>query len=215
MPPPARLSFVRGFAALIAAIAWSALVLQYALLLGMTPEGIGPLRATLRFLSFFTVLSNLLVALTASFAVAGTPSAIRDFFVSARVRGAAALCIGITCGIYYFVLAATWSPQGAQLLADVQLHYVVPALYLLWWGGCAVHGQLEWSDALRWLLFPLAFLAWVLARGAWLHEYPYPFLDVDTLGLDVVARNACAIGALFLLAGLVLIGFDRSARRLQ
>lgn len=212
MPATARPSLARVFAATIAAIAWSALVLQYVLLLGMTPDGIGVLLATLRFLSFFTVLSNLLVALTASFALVGTPSALRDFFVSARVRGAAALCIAITCGIYYFVLAATWSPQGAQLLADVELHYVVPALYLAWWIGCAAHGRLAWGDALRWLLFPLAFLLWVLARGAWLHEYPYPFLDVDRLGLGVVARNAGAIGLLFLAAGLALIGFDRVAR---
>ncbi len=111
------------------------------------------------------------------------------------------------------MLSALWSPRGAQWLADILLHYVVPVLYLSWWAGCAPHGRLKWSDALRWLLFPLAFLAWTLARGAWVHEYPYPFVDVDALGVAIVARNVCAIAALFLMGGLVLVAFDRAFPR--
>lgn len=212
MPPGDRFPLARVFAGLIALIAWAALVLQYALLVGMTYDGIGPLRATLRFASFFTVLSNLLVALTSSFALIHSASPVARFFNSARVRGAAALCVGITCLIYYFVLAATWSPQGLQLLADVALHYVVPVFYLLWWIACAPHGSLQWGDALRWLIIPFVFLMWVLIHGALWHEYPYPFLDVDALGLVAVTLNAAAIGVLFLLAGFGLIAFDRTVR---
>ena len=203
----------RAFAAAIAAIAWSALILQYVLLLDATRVDLGPLQATLRFFSFFTVLSNLLVALTTSCALAATHSTPDRFLGGDRVRGAAVLCIGVTCGIYHFVLAATWFPHGAQRVADVVLHYLVPALYVLWWLACAAHGRLVWSDALRWLLLPLAFLLWVLLRGGEVHEYPYPFLDVDALGLGTVLRNAFAIGALFLLAGLALVAFDRGLRR--
>lgn len=207
-----RPSFARAFTALIAVVVWSALVLQYGLLIEATRDDIGPWWATLRFFSFFTVLSNLLVALVASRALAG--SRVRGRFLEdPRVRGAAALCIGITCGIYHFVLAATWSPQGAQRLADLALHYAVPSLYLAWWLGCAEHGRLAWIDALRWLLFPLLFLTWVLVRGRWLHEYPYPFLDVDALGVGLVVRNAFAIGVLFVLAGFALVALDRRVLR--
>jgi len=212
MKPP----ITRSFAALVGLVAWFALLLQYGLLIAMTWSDVGPLFGTLRYFSFFTILSNLLVALTATFAALPVRSAIADFFRASRVRGAAALCIAVTCGIYFVLLASTWAPQGAQLLADVLLHYVDPALYVGWWIACAGHGRLAWSDALRWLLFPLGFLAWTLVRGAWLHEYPYPFVDVDALGFGTVARNALGLGALFLAAGWSLVAFDRMAgRRLQ
>lgn len=198
---------------LIAAIAWSALLLQYALLMEVTYDG--PVSATLRFFSFFTVLSNLLVALTASVALAASRRPAASVLASARVRGAAALCIGITCAIYHFVLAATWSPQGWQIVANLELHYVVPLLYLAWWVGCAGHGGLAWGDALRWLLLPLVFLVWVLLRGSRLHEYPYPFLDVDALGMNTVLRNALAIGVLFLFGGLALVACDRACVSLR
>lgn len=199
----------RLFAALIALVAWSALALQYVLLIEFTRQGIGPLLATLRYFSFFSILSNLLVAATTTAAVLGP----QWWLARPRVRGAAALCIAVTCAVYYFVLAGTWAPHGAQLLANVALHYVVPPLYLIWWGTCVPHGRLAWADALRWLLLPLVFLGWTLARGAWLHEYPYPFVNVDVLGMAGVLRNALALGVLFLLVGLVLVAFDQSRRR--
>ena len=205
--------FSRPLAATTAMVAWCALVLQYVLLIRMTWYAPGPALGSLRYISFFTILSNILVALTTTFALRGGQSALGGFFASARARGSVALYIGITLCIYFFVLAATWAPQGAQLLADVAMHYAVPALYLLWWAACVPHGGLAWSDPLRWLAFPLAYLAWVLLRGGWLHEYPYPFIDADALGLAVAARNALGIGALFLAFGFAVVAFDRLARR--
>ncbi|MEO6688713.1 MAG: Pr6Pr family membrane protein [Dokdonella sp.] len=205
--------FERMFAGVIAVVAWSALILQYALLIELTRNDIGVLLGTLRYFSFFTILSNLLIALTATYAIVRKPSGMRDFFTSPLVRGGAALCIGITLCIYFAVLASTWAPQGAQWLADVTLHYVAPVLYLAWWGACVPHGRLRWSDVLRWMLFPVAYLSLVLLRGAWLHEYPYPFVDVDVLGTGVAARNCVGIGVLFLAFGLALVAFDRAMRR--
>ena len=199
----------RWFSVLVAAMAWSALLLQYVLLLGQTQDTIGPWLGTLRYFSFFTILSNLLVALTASFALTGARSRIGAFFTSAGVRGGVALCIGVTGLIYFFVLSSTWAPTGWQWLVDKQLHYAVPVLYLLWWLLCAEHRQLRWSDALRWLLFPGVYLAWTLLRGALLHEYPYPFVDVDAIGYPSALRNSVGVAVLFLLLGLGIVAVDR------
>lgn len=208
-----RTKFDHLFAGVIAVVAWSALILQYALLIELTRNDIGILLGSLRYFSFFTILSNLLVALTTTYALLRKPSVLRNFFTSPLVRGGAALCIGITLCIYFAVLAATWAPQGPQWLADVTLHYAVPVLYLAWWGACVPHDRLLWTDVLRWLLFPVTYLALILLRGAWLHEYPYPFVDVDVSGAGVVARNCVGISVLFVAFGLALVGFDRSVRR--
>ena len=89
------------------------------------------------------------------------------------------------------------------------MHYVVPFLYLFWWAVLLPHGTLVWRDALRWLLFPLVFLAWTLLRGAVVHEYPYPFVDVDNLGYGAVLINSLLVGGVFVVLGLGFVAIDR------
>jgi hypothetical protein len=45
------------------------------------------------------------------------------------------------------------------------------------------------------------------------HEYPYPFIDVDALGYAIVLRNAAGIAALFVGLGLVVVALDRLLAR--
>lgn len=203
----------RSLALVIAVVATSALLLQYALLIAVAWDGVGPWFGTLRYFSFFTILTNLAVALAASAAWRDGDAPWQRFFRSARVQGGTALSIAIVCAIYHFLLASSWSPRGLQRVADLALHYVVPALFVGWWLACVPHGRLGWTDPLRMLPFPAAFLAWSLVRGAWLHEYPYPFIDVDALGYAVVLRNAGVIALLFVAAGLFLVAFDRRVAR--
>ena len=56
---------LRTPAALVALLALSALVLQYVLILRLTRDNIGMALGTVRFFSYFTILSNLAVALVA------------------------------------------------------------------------------------------------------------------------------------------------------
>ena len=203
----------RSSAALVAAVATFALALQYVLLLRLTLGTIGPLLATVRFFTYFTILSNLLVLLvTATFAFA-PGSGCGRWFARPVVRGAVALYIGVTLGIYATILRALWQPQGAQWWADSSLHYAVPGLYLLWWLFAVPHGVLRWGDLLRWQLFPLAYVCWVFLRGAWAHEYPYPFLDSGLLALPDVVRNCAGVFVLFLALGAVLVAIDRWSGR--
>jgi hypothetical protein len=203
----------RFLAALVAAVAAFALVLQYVLLVGATLGTIGPLLATVRFFTYFTILSNLLVLLVTATFVFAPGSGCGRWFARPVVRGAVALYIGVTLGIYALILSALWQPQGAQWWADSSLHYAVPVLYLLWWLFAVPHGALRWSDLLRWLLFPLAYVCWVFLRGAWAHEYPYPFLDPGALALPDVVRNCAGVFVLFLALGAVLVAIDRWSGR--
>ncbi len=199
----------RGLALLVLAVASAALVLQYMLLLVQTRESLGPALGTLRYFSYFTILSNILVALTVGAAAFGGGSRLARCFASPFVRGGVALYIGVTGVVYFTILRHLWQPQGAQWWADTGLHYAVPLLYLAWWGFAASHGQLRWGDLGRWLLFPFGYLLWCLLRGAWVHEYPYPFIDVDQLGLATVLRNAVGMLLAFVVAGTLLIAIDR------
>lgn len=202
-------SGVRLFAAVVALVAAAALMLQYVLLLRLAAPTVGIGFATLRFFSYFTILSNVLVLLAAGSVAVGWRSRLAEFSSRPRVRAGVALYIGMTGLVYFAILRHLWQPQGAQWWADTGLHYAVPLLYLGWWLSGSRHGELRWRDLPRWLLFPLAFLLWSFLRGAWVHEYPYPFIDVDALGLVTVLRNAMGILLLFVAFGALLIGIDR------
>lgn len=202
----------RWLAALAFGVATASLALQYALLLRTTAAEIGAGWATLRFFSYFTILSNLLVACAAASAsrAGGTVAA---FFRKPETRGAVALYIGVTGLVYFAILRHLWQPQGAQWWADTGLHYASPALYLAWWLFGAKHDGLRWRSVAAWLAFPAAYLAYALLRGAWLDEYPYPFIDLGQLGWAATLRNAAGVLALFVSAGVALVALDRRLSR--
>ncbi len=117
--PPAPLAVPsRVCATLVGLLSLAALVLQYVLILQLTRDNVGVVLGTVRFLTYFTILSNIAVMLVACVAAAGQPG----FFAQARVRGAVALYIGVTGSIYFFILRHLWQPQGAQWWADTGLH---------------------------------------------------------------------------------------------
>lgn len=132
---------LRALAGFTAAIAVVALLLQYHLLL-RTP-GLGAADATLRYLGYFTILSNIGVAAVCLALARGR----REGLAGPVPRAAVALFIGITGLIYVIILRPLWHPQGAQWWADTGLHYGVPVLYLLGW----LAGRTAWRPASAWV----------------------------------------------------------------
>jgi hypothetical protein len=193
-------------AAAIALLATAALVLQYVLLLEANRGTLSPAVSTLRFFSYFTVLSNGLVALATATAAFGR----RGFFSRPGVRAGIALCIAVTGLVYLLVLRQLWQPQGAQWWADIGLHYLTPMLYLGWWATATPHGVLSWRQLPRWLLFPLAYLAWTLFRQRAIEPWsPYPFLDLREHGQTALLANIASVLLLFVALGGVLLAVDR------
>lgn len=203
----------RRFAAVVALVSATSLLLQYVLLVRGTLDTVGPVFATVRYFSYFTILANLLVTAVATIAMSGIAGTVGRFLARPRVRGGVALYIGVTGIVYFTILRHLWQPQGAQWWADSGLHYATPLLYLSWWLACVPHGRLSWGDVPRWLLFPAAYLLWSFARGAVVHEYPYPFLDVDQLGFAAVLRNCLGVVGLLVGMSALLLLLDRMPGR--
>jgi hypothetical protein len=196
-------------AALIALLAIAALQLQYVLLLAQVRETVGSMVGTLRFLGYFTVLSNILVAAVTVYAAAG----LDGFLSRPRVRAGVALYIAVTGLVYFLILRHLWQPQGAQWWADTGLHYAVPLTYVIWWLVAVPHGALRELDLLKWLLFPLAYLGWALLLGARYGQYPYPFIDLGQLGWLRTILNAFGVLCIFLLLGGLILFLDRKLAR--
>lgn len=190
-----------------AAVAAAALLVQLVLVL-LGDDG-GPVARVVRFLSYFTVESNILVAVVCAL-LARDPS--RD---SARSRVAhldSVLCITVTGLVYVSVLRGTVELEGLALVTDFVFHTLVPIMALVGWVLFGPHGRWSLPVLRSALIFPVAYLVWTLARGAVVGEYPYPFIDVTALGYPRALLNAVAVTALFaVLSGLLLLADRRLA----
>ena len=163
----------RKFAALIAVVGWLALGLQFAVML-VSPanESLAVTVRVIRFFSFFTILTNLLVAIAAT-AIAFFPlTCLGRYFSGPSVQAAVAVYITIVGIIYSLFLRTVWNPVGWQAVADHLLHDAVPLAFLVYWLLFGPKGNIGWTEPLKWLVYPLAYVAYSLARGALVSWYP-------------------------------------------
>lgn len=202
---------MRVFAALAGMTGWVALALQFYLsVVNGSARGLPAGEMVLRYFSFFTILTNMLVALVLTRAVLAPG---RGILGRPAVQAATAGYIAVVGLIYVVILRHTWAPTGLQWWVDVALHYAMPLLYLAFWLAFAAKGRLRWAMPLGWLAYPGLYLAWVLARGAASGFYPYPFIDVARLGYGRMAANALGMMLLFLLVGFAFVALDRLLAR--
>lgn len=198
----------QAYRILAATLGWFAIVLQYGLIVRYKTDG-DLVAGAIRFLSYFTDLSNVLVALAMTLPWLAPDTALGRFFLKPAVRTAILAYIIIVALIYHYLLAKLWNPQGWELVADTIEHVVAPVLYIIDWVVFVPKGTLKFRSALVWLLFPFAYAAYSLIHGAITGFYPYPFVDVSKLGYDKVLANMGALIFVFGGLGLLLIGLDR------
>lgn len=200
----------RHFAALGALLGWLALALQLLLSIQLTiANGQGALAGVWIYFGFFTVLTNLFVAMALTAAAGLGQGPIGQFFRRADVHTALAMSIIIVCAIYNLMLRQLWHPHGWQIVADDALHVVMPLLFVLHWWLAVPKATLRWVQIAWWQAYPATYFAYALARGALTHWYPYPFLDVTALGYPQVLLNACAVLLAFVAVAALLLALGR------
>lgn len=190
----------RALLALTAVAAWAGLGVQWA----ATQARTGRVAETAWVLAaFFTVLTNLLVAVVATAAALGGPGR-----VSPRVAGGATLAIVLVGVVYHLLLRGLLELSGGDLVADWLLHTAVPVLMPLAWLAGVPRGALTRRDPPVWALYPLAYLGYALARGGATGRYAYPFINVPAAGAARVAVTCAVIAFAFVGAGYGLVWLD-------
>lgn len=199
--------------AVIAGIGWYALSLQFYLVVqNSEANNMTVTRSVTNFFSYFTILSNLLVAVSTTARLLSPASSIGCFFSGIRTYSAICLYITIVGIIYSIALRHIWNPQGQQLIADRLLHDAIPLLYLLSWIIFTPKKQLVIRHVFPWLIFPAVYLIYTLTRGAMINWYPYPFIHAGELGYGKVIVNAAVVLLAFVAIGLVLVAINRMGK---
>ncbi|MEO7445067.1 MAG: Pr6Pr family membrane protein [Ferruginibacter sp.] len=198
----------KPFAIFIAVAAWFAVIAQLYLML---QNRVVPVPETLvRFISFFTILTNSIVA------IYFTRLAFIETFVDQKSSlTAVTIYITVVGLIYQVLLRHIWQPQGLQKIVDELLHTIIPLLVIIYWAMYAAKQLLKYAMIPRWLLYPLLYLAWVLFFGYISHWYPYPFVNVDELGWPQTLINCAGMTALFIVMSALFIFIGKGMARRQ
>jgi hypothetical protein len=203
MPPTAT---SRATAAILALIAWAALAVQlYLSITAGLEKGLSLPHILVNFLSFFTVLGNLLVAL-----ILTQTALTRTTQPALNLQTATTVYIAVVGLGYSLLLRHIWDPQGLQKLADILLHDTVPLLYVLYWFAfCRRRQPLPWPSALTWLIWPTIYLLYSMVRGALTDWYPYHFLDPNAFGYPRVVVVIAVFIVAFVALNLTAIALTR------
>jgi hypothetical protein len=160
----------------------------------------------IRLVGYFTIESNVLVA-GAAFTLLRDPD--RDGPIWRVVRVAGLVGITITGIVHWFLLRPLLDLTGWSYLCDKLLHLPVPLLAVVGWLLFGPRPRVTLQDWLLALIWPAAWLAYTLVRGAATGFYPYPFLNVSELGAASVVVAALGITVMFVVVSLLLWLGDR------
>lgn len=196
---------------IIVILGWFALIAQfYLIILNRT---VSVVETVIRYFSFFTILTNLLVALCFTFLLLNPKSKLGIFFSRITSLTAITVYILVVGMVYNLILRFLWAPKGLQLIVDELLHTVIPLLCVIFWWIYVRSKALKWKDAYPWLIYPLVYIFIILIRGAASGYYPYPFIDVNTIGYTKVFVNSGILAVCFLGISLLFIAIGRGSKK--
>ena len=199
----------RILAVTIAVCSLVAVVIQFDLMMASRAASIP--ETIVRFFSFFTILTNILVAVCFSFIYLRPIGDKTNRWLNVSSQTAIAVYILVVGIIYNIILRSLWAPTGMQKLVDELLHFIMPGLYFFYWLIFIEKQGLKWKQAFVWLLYPLVYLILILIRGAFTttNFYPYPFVDVYNHGYEKVFISCGFILLLFLFLSFIFIGVSK------
>lgn len=214
-PASGRVRFARWWFGGIAVVIAIALIIQ--LILTFTggqdantgANATGPIGTRLvRLFSFFTIQSNLFVL--------GTSIALfldirRDGRLWRVLRFDALLGIVITGLVFETILAplAFSYMRGWAVVATIGFHYIAPWATLIGWLIFGPRPRAGWTTAAWAFVWPLLWLVYTFVHGAITGWYPYPFLDVTTIGFADSVRNSAIVLAIGVVIAVVITLVDR------
>mgnify|MGYP003384543460 CR=1 FL=1 len=195
---------------LVAVIAWCGVLLQlYISLSNAVIDGRGIINGFVRYFAYFTILTNIFVALVATSPPFFKQSKLGRWFSTPVVTGCAVTAILFVGLAYHVLLRHVWHPEGLQLVADYLLHYITPASLVLFWIVFPPIQPLHKLDPVRWAIYPLGYFVYVLIRGVLGDTYPYYFINVAEIGYGQTIINALALCMVYVILGSLVLALTK------
>lgn len=219
---PLPVTWARPLYAVNALVAWFALAFSFMVMaLDLYPNpnvdptaigfaGQGLLGRTIDWFSYFTILSNFVVAIAMTM-LWRNPS--RNDRLMRVLRVDSLLMIVVTGVAYNLLLRALAKNEGLNVYTDLFLHQIVPIVTVLVFVLVGPRRQFTARDIPAAFIIPLAWAAYTLVRGVAIGAYPYPFINVAKIGYGGAAAYLVGIILFGVIIALLAIGVDRLLSR--
>jgi hypothetical protein len=176
-----------------------------------TPDGLaGALSRVVDFFSYFTILSNIVVAVVLTALARGVARPVR-FWPALRMDSL--IMITVTGLVFAIVLAPEAQLEGLEYVTNTIEHYLAPVLTVVTWLVWGPFGWFRLSTVLSAMVLPVLWLGYTLVRGAVINAYPYGFIDAAALGYPTALRNIAGVLVIGIVLALVFLGLDRLRSR--
>lgn len=195
----------RVWHAAVAVLTAAALLTQ--LVLSATAEGETAATRIVRLFSYFTIQSNILLCVV-SVTLALRP-ARREGAVWRVLRLDSVLAMTVTGLVFMTVLRGLEELEGLRAATDAVFHYIAPVAAVVGWFAFGPRPRITGRTLALALIFPIAWVVYILIYSGITGWYPYPFIDADDLGATRVAINVALIAAVFIVLGLIYRYLDR------
>ena len=181
-------------------------------------------RFDLKVLCYFTVLSNLLCVVYFIFSLIYLKKYFHDENKTTwnpTLKGIATMSITVTLIVAHFILGGGKFISGTTMgISMLVSHYIVPIMMILDWLLFDKKGYIKKASPIVWTSGPLVYFIYSIIAAQFGEIYPYPFMDVDTLGWLRVFYNVIVLSIFFIALGYfsfaverMLIKVDAMARR--
>ena len=151
----------------------------------------------IRFFSYFTILSNLIVFTYFISKALSAELGENGFWTRSETSTAVTVYITVVGIVYHIVLSKIHNPQGLAKIADHGLHSFTPIVTLLYWVVFVSPKKVNYTSIPYWLIYPALYFVYTIIHGALTQFYPYPFLDVSKIGLLQSFLNCLVVLVLF------------------
>ncbi len=163
----------------------------------------------------FTTLSNLAVAIfyfTYVVSEIRKPNSAINSIKFKYFKFLITMSIMLTGLVAHFMLKGLFDEMDYIVKASlVLLHYVVPIATFLDWLLFDIKGKTTKLMPLFSAIFPIVYVIVSLISAQYISgegKYPYPFLDVDTLGIKVVLINIVLLSIAYFVVGYLGVYID-------
>ena len=197
------------YIAFAALLIWLSIGLQFAVSLKQADYNY--LETTKEFLSYFTVTTNIIIAVCFTTLWLFRHTKLGDFFTRSSTITAITVYILVVGLIYNTMLRGLILLTGWPRVADEMLHVTSPIIYLIFWIFLVDKATLKYKQAIYWLIYPLIYIIFIVIRGYFINRYPYPFINVVKLGYPTAILNAVIILFVFWLLSLLLIFISKKS----
>lgn len=164
----------------------------------------------LRFFSYFTVQSNVIIIVT-ELMLARSPRRTGRWFDVARIAGLVG--ITVTFVVNLVALRPILDLRGLAAVTDAGFHIVAPVMAVVGWVAFGPRAAFAWRTLWTSLAWPAVYFVYSLVHGALTGWYPYPFVDVTQLGYAAALRNLAAVVVLLVAVGAIFVWLDHRLPR--